>query len=219
MQNWGQQDKAKQEIITFIQSKSFGRKSSNKASSSSNFDSAVGCSLKLFRSLARDCLATLPKGNMQIWKPRSPNYTASQVHCYSGSNQSATQFRFWTDFSHGNEVPCLCDQRSVSGSLSNRKQEKHRGGWGIRTNSPKSYLVKFSGGNFFGLISSFSSRVTEVRSQKTVLTSLVFASSVDSLEHARVLPARLIWFAWWNWLYSKCTKAMTDPACKESRVR
>ena len=64
------------------------------------------------------------------------------------------------------------DQRSVSGSLSNRKQEKHRGGWGIRTNSPKSYLVKFSGGNFFGLISSFSGRATEVRSQKTVLTSL-----------------------------------------------
>ena len=46
------------------------------------------------------------------------------------------------------------------------------GGWGIRTNSPKSYLVKFSGGNFFGLISSFSGRATEVRSQKTVLTSL-----------------------------------------------
>ena len=38
-----------------------------------------------------------------------------------GSNQSATQFKFWTDFSHGNEVACLSDQRSVSGALSNRK--------------------------------------------------------------------------------------------------
>ena len=35
----------------------FGRKNSNKASSSSNVDSFVGCSLTLFRSLTRDCLA------------------------------------------------------------------------------------------------------------------------------------------------------------------
>ena len=39
----------------------------------------------------------------------------------SRSNQSATQFRFWTDFSQGNEVACLCVQGSVSGALSNRK--------------------------------------------------------------------------------------------------
>ena len=32
-----------------------------------------------------------------------------------------TQFRFSTDFSHGNEVACLCDQRSDLGALSNRK--------------------------------------------------------------------------------------------------
>ena len=30
-----------------------------------------------------------------------------------------------------------------------------------------------------------------------LLISWVFASSADGLEHARVLPARLIWFAWW----------------------
>ena len=43
------------------------------------------------------------------------------IPCGRGSNQSATQFKFWTDFSLGNEVACLCDQRSVSGALSNRK--------------------------------------------------------------------------------------------------
>ena len=33
-----------------------------------------------------------------------------------------TQFRFCTDFSHGNEVACLCDlQRSILGALSNHK--------------------------------------------------------------------------------------------------
>ena len=41
------------------------------------------------------------------------------ILCGRGSNQSATQFKFWTDFSHGNEVACLSDQRSVSGALSN----------------------------------------------------------------------------------------------------
>ena len=38
-----------------------------------------------------------------------------------GSNQSTTQFKFWTDFSDENEVACSCDQRSVSGALSSRK--------------------------------------------------------------------------------------------------
>ena len=143
-QNWAQQ-----EIITFIQSTSFGWKNSNKASSLSNVDSVVGWSLKLFQSLARDCLATLPKGNMKakiselqpriillsglLWtsqlqpvfnlmrwsfsmQPIKFTVTAL-IPCGRGSNQSATQFIFWTDFSHGNEVACLCDQRSVSGAL------------------------------------------------------------------------------------------------------
>ena len=39
--------------MTFIQSTSFGRKNLNKASSSSNVDSVVGCSLKLFPRLAK----------------------------------------------------------------------------------------------------------------------------------------------------------------------
>ena len=43
------------------------------------------------------------------------------IPCRRGSNQSTTQFRFWTDFLHGNEVACLCDQRSESGALSNCK--------------------------------------------------------------------------------------------------
>ena len=43
------------------------------------------------------------------------------IPCGFGGNQSATQIKFWTDFSHGNEVACLCDQRSVSGALSNRE--------------------------------------------------------------------------------------------------
>ena len=65
MQNSAQQDKEWQEIITFIQSTSFGRKNSNKASSLSNVDSVVGCLLKLFRSLSTDCFATLPKLNIK----------------------------------------------------------------------------------------------------------------------------------------------------------
>ena len=65
-------------IITFIQNTSFGRKNSNKASSSSNVDSVVGCSLKLFRSLARDCLATLPKGNV---KAEIRDYIVCYEHC------------------------------------------------------------------------------------------------------------------------------------------
>ena len=44
---------------------SFGRKNSNKASSTRNVDSVVGCSVKLFRISARDCLATLPKENVK----------------------------------------------------------------------------------------------------------------------------------------------------------
>ena len=51
--------------MAFIRSTSFGRKNSKKASSSSSVDSVVGCSLKLFRSVARDCFATLPKVNMK----------------------------------------------------------------------------------------------------------------------------------------------------------
>ena len=39
---------------------------SNNASSLSNVDSVVGCSLKLFGSLARDFFATLPKVNMKV---------------------------------------------------------------------------------------------------------------------------------------------------------
>ena len=50
----------------FIQLTSFARKNSNKASSLSNVDSVVGCSLKLFGSLARDFFATLPKVNMKV---------------------------------------------------------------------------------------------------------------------------------------------------------
>ena len=60
-----QQDKGKQEVITFIQITSFGRRNSNKASSLSNVDSVVRCSLKLFWSLSRDCFATLPKVNLK----------------------------------------------------------------------------------------------------------------------------------------------------------
>ena len=54
------------QTIAGNQSTFFGRKNSNKASSSSNVDPVVGCSLKLFRSLARDCLATHPKGNIKV---------------------------------------------------------------------------------------------------------------------------------------------------------
>ena len=79
MQNWALQlRQSKAGIITFIQSTSFGRKNSNKASSSSNVDSVVGCSLKLFRSLARDCLATLPKGNV---KAEIRDYIVCYEHC------------------------------------------------------------------------------------------------------------------------------------------
>ena len=69
-------------------------------------DSVVGCSLKLFRSLARDCLATLPKGDKKAEIPElQPGIilfvmniaiatgfyshavklfdAANQVHCYS----------------------------------------------------------------------------------------------------------------------------------------
>ena len=150
MQNWAQQDKTQQQIITFIKSTSFGRKYSNKASSWRNVDSVVGCSLKLFRSLAIDCFATLPKVNMKAqiselqpgiilfvlniaiatgFNLMRWSFSMQPIKCTvtalipwgRGSNQSATQFKFWTDFSHGNEVACLCDQRSVSGALSNRK--------------------------------------------------------------------------------------------------
>ena len=30
--------------------------------------------------------------------------------------------------------------------------------------------------------------------------------SLNAWSHARVMLARLIWSAWWNWFYSKCTK-------------
>ena len=43
------------------------------------------------------------------------------ILCRRRSNQSATQFRFWTDFSHRNEVACLFHQSSVSETLSNHK--------------------------------------------------------------------------------------------------
>ena len=62
--------------------------------------------------------------NLMWWsfsmQPIKFNVTAL-ILCGRGSNQSTTQFKFWPDFSHGNEVPCLCDERSVSGALSNRK--------------------------------------------------------------------------------------------------
>ena len=101
-----------------------------------------------FRSLARDCLATLPKGDMKaeiarnnpglyclLWTSQLQqvfnlirwsssmqpiNFTVTAlIPCGRGSNHWATQFRYWTDFSHGNEVACLYDQRPVSGALSN----------------------------------------------------------------------------------------------------
>ena len=64
--NWAQQCKAQQEIMTFIQSTSFGRKNSNKAFSSSNIDSVVGCSLKLFRSFSKRFLCHTSKGKHEI---------------------------------------------------------------------------------------------------------------------------------------------------------
>ena len=126
----------------------YSRTNSNKASSSKNVDSVVGCSLKLFRRLlshtskrkneSRDprnyntglyCLlwTSQPVFNLMRWsallQPIKFTVTAL-IPCGRGSNQSTTQFRFWTDPSHGNEVACLCDQWSVSGALSNHRQPK-----------------------------------------------------------------------------------------------
>ena len=42
---------------------------------------------------------------------------------WHGSIQSVTQFKFWTDFSHGNEVAYSCDQRLFFSSLTQLRRQ------------------------------------------------------------------------------------------------
>ena len=68
------------------------------------------------QSIKRKKTTTGHRSNLKQWsslmKPIKFPVT-SLIPRRHGSNQSVTQFRFWTDFWHGNEVACLCDQRSV----------------------------------------------------------------------------------------------------------
>lgn len=56
----------------------------------------------------------------RFWVPREAAVLTiqSQLLLFL-SNQSTTRFNSWTDFSHGNEVPGLCDQRGSSQDASN----------------------------------------------------------------------------------------------------
>ena len=102
-------------------------KNSNKASSSSNVDSVVGCShISNFSQTSKRkqglselyCLLWTSKlvFNLMWWSSLMKQIklaVTSLIPWGCGSNQSVTQFRSWTDFSDGNEVTCLCDQRPV----------------------------------------------------------------------------------------------------------
>ena len=110
-------------------------KNSNKASSSSNVDSVVGCSHISNFSQTSKRKQGLSELYCLLWTSKlifSPMWWSSSMKPIKlavtllilwgcGSNQLlVTQFRSWTDFLDGNEVTCLCDQRPVSGALSNR---------------------------------------------------------------------------------------------------
>ena len=86
-------------------------KNSSKASSSSIVDPVVGCSLKLFRSLARDCLVTLPK---ETWKPRSPNYNPG-LYCLLWTSQPVFYLLLWSSTMR----PIKVTVTALIGSLSN----------------------------------------------------------------------------------------------------
>ena len=106
---------AQQEIITFIQTMSFCWINSNKASSSSNLIQLTD--VCVFRILARDCWAALlkelkmvfpncllltskPVFNLMRWSSSVEPIkfaVTSLIPCWHGGNQSAAQFRFWTD--------------------------------------------------------------------------------------------------------------------------
>ena len=51
------------------------------------------------------------------------NCTVPHRTTWHGSIQSVTQFKFWTDFSHGNEVAYSCDQRLFFSSLTQLRRK------------------------------------------------------------------------------------------------